>query len=122
MQLLWKHKTVLQRGPIYVSEPHLSPLEEVAAKWFIVKCVHEGQRPRCFVECVDVLEKTGCSGVRPDVTRPLVDSPVENETKVVEAEKEENFVALSEGLSRNKVHSKKPYCRTSDHRPATLKR
>ncbi|KAH7946670.1 hypothetical protein HPB52_003194 [Rhipicephalus sanguineus] len=78
-------------------------VDKVAVVRSIAECVREDQRPRSLVECVKVLEKTRRSGVRPAATRPLVDWLVENEMRMVVADKEGHFVVLPEGLYGNKV-------------------
>ncbi|KAK8771482.1 hypothetical protein V5799_025274 [Amblyomma americanum] len=98
-----RHKKVLRMGPKFAFEPRPRPVEKLACSRNIVRLAPEDMRPRCTVDCVDVLERTHGKQRNSGSMNNTVEFLAGSGLKLLTADKEGCFVVLPAGAFDEKA-------------------
>lgn len=94
---------VLRLGPKYCVEPQLDIVDRLALTRDVARYVPEKERDRCVVECVDVVAKASMRGKTGLNVRKTAKYLVDNNLRVVEADKEGMLVVLPDTMYLEKA-------------------
>lgn len=94
------HQSTLDLGLKFCFQPNLRPPELLTLARKVAYKTDEKIRPRCLSECVEAISRS--RKVQTQDLRPLVKFLVDNQQRVLEADKEGSCVIMPEGMYNKK--------------------